>query len=287
MKILGLSASRRSWGNTDILVQRVLYGAELEGAVTTFLRLTDFDLSQCQGCLSCLLKERDCMLPDRFSELLDQLRQADALVLGSPVYNLFAAGSVQMLLPRLFRQARTGELAGKPGVALAVGGRPGWEGWALYQTALFLLTLGLPVVDQFIGYGQGPGEVLFDEAAWERAMLAGRALGRGNFDYRGDPGICPACHFDLVVTEENGRARCLLCDLPGRWASDRGSRRFEPLPGTAPRWGPEESRRHFENLILPSGRRFLSRKEEIGIRLKKFQKEILTFKETMKQGRND
>ena len=40
MKILGISASQRKWGNTDILIQHVLRGAEAQGAETTFLRLT-------------------------------------------------------------------------------------------------------------------------------------------------------------------------------------------------------------------------------------------------------
>ena len=284
MNILGLSASRRPWGNTDLLVKRVLMGAKRQGAVVTFLRLTDFELSQCRGCLTCLFKERDCVLPDRLSELLEHLRRSDSVVLGSPVHHLFAAGSLQTLLPRLFRQTQTGELAGKPGVALAVGGTPGWEGWALPQTALFLLTLGLNVVDQFTGYGQGPGEVFFDEAAWERARQTGQALASGETGFRGDPGICPACHFDQVVSKEADQPRCLVCDMPGRWVQDGGTRRFEPRPGAAPRWDRLESRRHFEELIMPSGRRFQERKEDIDRRLEKFKKNSESDKQVMNGG---
>jgi len=45
MKILGISCSRRPWGNTDILVHHALKGASFEGAEIRFLRLTDLETS--------------------------------------------------------------------------------------------------------------------------------------------------------------------------------------------------------------------------------------------------
>ena len=62
MKVLGISASYRKWGNTDIMIQHVLRGSDGEGAETRLLRLTDFEIRQCRGCLTCLLKERDCVI---------------------------------------------------------------------------------------------------------------------------------------------------------------------------------------------------------------------------------
>jgi multimeric flavodoxin WrbA len=270
--ILGISASQRKWGNTDILVRHVLKGAVCEKVEIRFLRLTDYDIRQCRGCLSCLLKDRDCIVDDQFSDLLEALRMADGVVLGSPVYSLFAAGSIQMLVPRLFRQVYTGELEGKLGIALAVGGRPGWEGWALPQVSAFFLSLGMPLVDQFMGYGQGPGEVLFESEACKRALNSGKAMATGEPVYRGKSGTCPVCHFDLVATRQGGRPWCTLCDLPGRWVECREEKQFEPLSGARPRWGYKEMREHFEKMILPSGQRFLSRKEEIRQKLETFRK---------------
>jgi len=261
VKILGISASRRKWGNTEILIRHVLQGAAEEGAEIRFLRLTDFDIIQCRECLGCLFKDTDCLIKDDFPSMLDEIRMSDCVVLGSPVHKLFAAGSLQTLLPRFFRQDYTGELSGRPGVALAVGGMPGWEGWALPQVVSFFLSLGMPLVDRFIGYGQGPGEIFYDTGACTRALEAGKALARGERRYIGDPGLCPVCHCDLVFSGADGRPHCMLCDLPGQWAADTAE--FTPLPGAVARWEEGGTRLHFEHLILPSGQRFKDRKREI------------------------
>lgn len=272
MKILGISASHRKWGNTDILVRHVLQGAAEEGADIRFLRLTDFAIGQCKGCLTCLFKDRDCTIADDFPEILEALRQADGLALGSPVHTLFAAGSVHMLVTRLFRQGYTGELSGKPGVALAVGGMPGWEGWALPQVVSFFLSLGMPLVDRFNGYGQGPGEIFCDTRACNRALEAGKSMAKGETAFRGDPGTCPVCHCDLVFTRGDGGPHCMLCDLPGNWVEEENRRRFVPLSDSQSRWGVKQIREHFEDLIIPSGKRFLGRKGEIQGKLDAFRK---------------
>ena len=44
---------------------------------------------------------------------------------------------------------------------------------------------GMPVVDLVIGYGQGPGEVLLDKDACNRASRGGEALSRGETAFRG------------------------------------------------------------------------------------------------------
>lgn len=272
MKILGISASQRKWGNTDILVHHALKGASEVGADARFLRLPDLDIHQCRNCLSCLFKDQDCMIQDQFPDLLKALREADGVVLGSPVHVLFAAGSIQNMLPRLFRQIYTGELAGKPGLAIAVGGRPGWEGWALYQVMVFFLSLGMPLIDRFTGHGQGPGEIFNDPDACSRALEAGMALGRGEETFRGEPGTCPVCHGDLVRTQDNGQPRCMLCDITGEWVEREGFKRLEPRPGSHSRWEVQENRDHFETLILPSGQRFQATKRELFKKLSEFRK---------------
>lgn len=272
MQILGLSASDRPWGNTDLLVHHALRAAAGEGAQTRFLRLTDLELGPCRGCMACVFKDRDCVQDDRLPEVLDALRWADGVVLGSPTYVLGATAVVKNLQDRLIRFGVAREFVGRPGVAVAAAGVRGWEPFALPQLCLTFLFLGMPVVDQFVGYAQGPGEVLDDRAACVRAAEAGRALGRGEREYRGDPGACPVCHLDLVTGMPDGTARCTLCDLAGHWeAGGRGARAFRPEPGAEPRWSEARMRHHFREMILPSGPRFKSRIREIRARVEAFR----------------
>ncbi|NOY46371.1 MAG: flavodoxin family protein [Deltaproteobacteria bacterium] len=271
MNVLGLSASCRQWGNTDILVHTALRGADEEGAETRFLRIPDLGLGPCVGCMACVFKDRDCVQKDRLPEFLEAMRWADAVVLGSPCYVLGATAQVKNLHDRMIRFGIRREFVGKPGLALVAAGVPGWEPLALSQVSLFFLFLGMPVVDQFIGHAQGPGEIFDDPVACDRALEAGRALGRGETAYRGDPGACPVCHMDLVTTRPDGAAHCLLCDLPGTWEDRDGGRRFVPAPGAEPRWSPGSMRHHFEERILPSGPRFKARIREIRERIGQFR----------------
>ncbi|MDW7711273.1 MAG: flavodoxin family protein [Deferrisomatales bacterium] len=272
MKVLGISASARSWGNTDLLVHHCLRGARGEGGEALFVRLTDLELRPCVGCMACVFKNLDCVQDDRLPELLQALRWADAVVLGSPTYVLGATAAVKNLQDRLIRFGVSREFVGKPGVALAAAGVRGWEPFALSQVSLTFLFLGMPVVDQFVGYAQGPGEILDDEAACRRATEAGRALGRGETGYRGTGGACPVCRLDLVTEAGDGGARCVLCDLPGRWEGGAGGARwFRPVPGARPRWSEEVMRDHFVGRILPSGPRFKGRLREIRARVEAFR----------------
>jgi multimeric flavodoxin WrbA len=272
VNIIGISASRREWGNTDILVRQALKGAAREGAQTRFLRLTDFKIDQCRECLVCLFKDKDCVIKDQLPTLLKVLREADAVVLGSPIHILFAAGAIGNLVPRLFRQGYTGEFRKKPGMAITVGGRPGWEGWALQQVMIFFLSLGMPIVDQFTGYAQGPGEIFFDTDACGRAFNGGQAMAAGETTYIGTPGTCPVCHCDLVFEHGDGRILCVMCDMPGKLQQKGKTFRFKPRSGATSRWDPKNNRAHFEKLILPSKKGFKSRKEEIRQKLEIFRK---------------
>jgi multimeric flavodoxin WrbA len=271
MKVLGISASCRKWGNTDILVHHALKGVSSEGAEIRFLRLTDLEIRQCTGCFTCLAKEVDCVQGDQFPELLAAMRWADGVVLGAPVYTLCAAGSVQKMIPRFFRSHYTGEFEGKPGLALVATGGEGFDGLARPQVSLFFLFAGMPVIDQIVGFGQGPGEVFYHEEACQGALKGGEAMARGETEFQGEPGICPSCHFSLVQTRQDGSAHCVLCDLSGRWASIGETKRFEPDPDEESRFSPGWMRRHFERDILTSVARFRERAEEIRERVKRLK----------------
>ena len=291
MHVLGISASSRHWGNTDLLVHHALAGAREAGAGTEFLHLADFELRPCTGCMRCVFDDRDCVIDDGYHEVLRAMRGADAIVLGSPAYLLGAATLVKLLHERLLRFATSArEFVGRPGVAVAAAGRPGYEPFALPQIATVFLSLGMPVVDQFVGYGQGPGEVLGDEAALARATAAGAALARGDVEFRGDPGACPSCHFDLVTLKAGGRGHCPLCDLPGTWepggvgagipavlgaSSAPAVPHFVADPDAQSRWAEDQVRRHFQESLLPSRDRFREHRHEIRARVDALRAEFL------------
>ncbi len=168
MIVLGLVGSRRKMGNTEIIVKEALSGARQAGARVALLRLTDLDLEECNGCMACVFKQQRCSLSDDFYFLLDALDNSDAIILGAPTYFLSPAGVVKTIADRLLA-VQPEQLTGKQAATIAVAGRQGWAGLALPLLNLFPLTAGYELVDSFIAYAPGPGEIALQEETMARA----------------------------------------------------------------------------------------------------------------------
>ena len=85
LHVLGIVGSPRQGGNTDILVDQVLTGAEEMGASIEKAILNKLNINPCQACNSCY-KTGKCMHNDDMEELLAKMLDSDLWVLGTPVY---------------------------------------------------------------------------------------------------------------------------------------------------------------------------------------------------------
>jgi NAD(P)H-dependent FMN reductase len=84
-RILGIVGSPRRGGNTEILVDEVLAGAEADGALTEKVILSKLNIGPCRGCDACKKRGR-CVQQDDLPALLEQMEQSQVWVLGTPVY---------------------------------------------------------------------------------------------------------------------------------------------------------------------------------------------------------
>jgi multimeric flavodoxin WrbA len=84
-RVLGIVGSPRRGGNTDILVDEVLAGAEEAGAETEKVILSKLDIGPCRACDACA-KAGKCVQQDDIHALLEQMEQSDVWVFGTPVY---------------------------------------------------------------------------------------------------------------------------------------------------------------------------------------------------------
>jgi len=83
-KILGISGSPRI-ANTDRLVGVALEAAkEVQGTETELIRLRDYRIMHCDGCLGCMAGR--CHIDDDMDELNKKLTDADAILIGAPTY---------------------------------------------------------------------------------------------------------------------------------------------------------------------------------------------------------
>ncbi len=90
VRIIGLSASPRKDGNTEILVKEALKAAKRKGAETEFISLAGKEIQPCQACYNCRLEESKgkCAIEDDLPEIFEKFKKADGIIIGSPVYFL-------------------------------------------------------------------------------------------------------------------------------------------------------------------------------------------------------
>jgi multimeric flavodoxin WrbA len=84
MAIVGISGSPIVDGNTDRLVKAVL---EASGGETIFVNLSKLSFSPCRGCAHNCATTAMCGVKDELHARLADIRDAEALVIGSPVHH--------------------------------------------------------------------------------------------------------------------------------------------------------------------------------------------------------
>jgi multimeric flavodoxin WrbA len=102
MKIVSLLGSPRPKGNTAFLAHRFCRTAETSGAEIQTFALNKLKYRGCQACMTCKTKLDRCVLKDDLTEVLDAIRDADALVLASPVYYGDVSSQMKAFIDRTF-----------------------------------------------------------------------------------------------------------------------------------------------------------------------------------------
>lgn len=100
-KIVIFNGSPRMDGNTSTILKMIERGAKEHNAEVEVYTLFKMKFMACQGCFGCRLKE-DCMVNDELQKALQKVKEADAVVIGSPVYFMQVTGPVKNLYDRLF-----------------------------------------------------------------------------------------------------------------------------------------------------------------------------------------
>ena len=104
MKTILINASPRKNWNTAQLLKEAQKGAEAAGAETEYIDLYDYTFTGCRSCLAC--KRRDgernkCFWKDDLSPIVSRILEADAVIIGSPIYFGQPTASFRALWERL------------------------------------------------------------------------------------------------------------------------------------------------------------------------------------------
>jgi len=106
MKVMAFNGSprKKKW-NTITLLENALKGAASMGAETELIQLYNMKYSGCISCFACkkLSRKKDgvCALKDDLTSVLERIRDADAIIIGTPVYYGAESAATRALLERL------------------------------------------------------------------------------------------------------------------------------------------------------------------------------------------
>ena len=111
--IIAINASPRATWNTSSLVREAAKGAESEGAEVKIFDLYKLEkFTGCISCFGCKLPEHQgvCVYKDGLAPVLEEIRTADGLILGTPNYLGDVSAAFRSLYERLIFQSLTYKL---------------------------------------------------------------------------------------------------------------------------------------------------------------------------------
>ena len=171
MKALAINGSPRKGGNTEILLRKALEPIAAAGHNTEYVQVGGTRIRGCTACGACgRLKNKRCVIEDDiFNLAFAKMLEADAILIGSPVYFADVTAETKALIDRAGRVARTnGGLLWRKIGAAAVAARRGGAIHAVDAINHLFLANQMVVPGSTywnFGLGREPGDVLADEEA--------------------------------------------------------------------------------------------------------------------------
>lgn len=256
-KVLAISFGRKM-SNTDVMLKEVLLKCQEAGHEIRFIRPDDLDIKPCIGCTACVAgimsgrSNGQCIHKDDFHIVEDAFYDADAVIVGSPVYETSPTGTFKTFCDRMgpshdlaflteakkdrIAQGKSGnelpdERVFKPrvGCLLAVGGAR-TENWTIMTIPVMyecMMSAGVDVIDTHVYFGAMNVEhVLGVPEQMERADVMAQniieALAAKDEEertrFRGDkPGACPVCNQSMFRVHQNDQlVECAICGINGK-----------------------------------------------------------------------
>ena len=177
MKALLVNGSPRPNGCTYTALCELAKTLEQEGIETEIVQAGSKDIRGCIACRSCH-KTGKCVFDDVVNEIAPKFAEADALVIGSPVYYASPAGGAISFMDRLFYSTSTIDKSMKVGAAV-VSCRRGGNTTSFDVLNKYFTISGMPIASsQYwnMVYGNTPEEVLQDKEGLQTMRTLGKNM---------------------------------------------------------------------------------------------------------------
>ena len=179
MKAIGIVGSPRMNGNTELLTAHALQAIAEDGLETELIRLAGLDIRPCTACMACQKKEI-CSIKDDLFPIYLKMKEADGIILASPVYYGSATALMKALMERTGYIARWngGLFHGKVGGPLVVARRAG-QNFTFAQLTFWFQILGFFIPSSTywnIAIAREKGEVMNDAEGMQTAWNFGKNM---------------------------------------------------------------------------------------------------------------
>ena len=99
MKVLGIMGSPRLKGNTDLLLEEALRGAQSQGAEVEKIINNKLNIAPCREYYGCL-KDGNCVIRDDMDDVYPKLLNADGVIVASPMFFYGLSSQLKALIDR-------------------------------------------------------------------------------------------------------------------------------------------------------------------------------------------
>ncbi len=177
MKVLLINGSPNAKGNTYIALSEVAGALEREKVQTEILHIGNKAVQGCIACNKCYELGRCIFKDELYNRVRENLKSADGIVIGTPVYFAAPNGSLCAILDRIFYSC--GDfLQYKPGASIAVCRRGGASA-AFDRLNKYFTISNMPVVSsQYWNsvHGLLPGEASQDDEGLQTMRTLGQNM---------------------------------------------------------------------------------------------------------------
>lgn len=186
-KILIINSSYRKNSNSNILSGKIAEGAQAAGHSVESVDIARLDIKPCRACYACTAPDMDgCVQKDAMTDLYPKVREAEIIILASPVYWFNMGGQLKQFIDRLFAICIKPDEHGKGllsykslGVVMAFEGDDAFDSGAVNALRSFqdiALYTGAKWLGAIYGSANAPGEIKNNAALMESALNFGKAL---------------------------------------------------------------------------------------------------------------
>lgn len=184
--VIAILGSPRRNGNSATLAENVILGAKSMGAMVDTFFLHGMKIKPCDACNICHEDiNAECVINDDMQKLYPKLRQADALIIASPIYWFTVSAQTKLFIDRCYALGNSEgyALKGKRiGIVLTFEDSDPFVSGAVNAIRTLqdaFAYVGAPIIGMVYGRASVPGEIANNSELMDKAFGLGKQLIKG------------------------------------------------------------------------------------------------------------